>query len=241
MRNHENSFSRQTRAERTDWENMEGGNFVQRLAEESNQEPTVDNYERGEKRHPHKRREAVRRSEEATASLVSKAMALAAPAIATVALVGILVRSGVFSTEEIMNSEKNVGEINKVEGVVSVVAKDGPNLRNDPFTSGGDEPETFIIDLGEEGQTAMFFWQGKDVYRYENKNDPNGYWIGFNAEDLADTLFENNYITSKEAERINNKDKDGVVWINGKYIELKGNNITYNAADTDSISYLNGN
>lgn len=241
MRNHENNFSRQTRAGRTGWENMEGGHSGQHVAEESNQESIDDDSEQRGIPQTEWYKEGLGRSKEAKAIMMKKAKVLAVSAIASVALIGAVVASGVFSTNEIMNSKKIVGEMNKVEGVVSVVAKDGPNLRKEPFVSGRDEPETFIIDLGEEGQTAMFFWQGKDVYRYENKNDPNGYWIGFNAEDLADTLFKNNYITSKEAERINNKDKDGMVWFNGNYIELKGNNITYNTVDSDSISSLNSN
>ena len=238
MRNFENGYNSSTNNRNTGWEIIEGGYSEQRVTEESNQESTDDDSEQRRRARIARRKERLRESEKAKASMMKKAAVLAASALTAVTLVSVLITSCVFSMDKDMNSKKYVGEIKKVEGVELVVAKDGPNLRSAPFASGRDEPETFVIDLGEEGQTAMFFWQGKDVYRYENKNDPNGYWIGFNAEDLADTLFENNYITSKEAERI--KDKD-MAWFNGEYIELKGSNITYNTVDSDSISSSNNN
>lgn len=113
------------------------------------------------------------------------------------------------------------------------------NIRTDPYVSGREGPETQILKLDEDVKIP---WHG-EVLLYDEKTDPNGPWIGLNAEDLAEALLEGNYITPEQAETIINKEDsnesgDYNVWVSKKFARYV---IADDNSNMDSISYLNGN
>ena len=124
--------------------------------------------------------------------------------------------AGGCSTHEIMDTEYEK-EVERFD-VNSVTLTDGPNIRKNPTIP--SEEENIIIDFGEQGQKAEVPYRGPGYY-YCNEYDPNGGWYGFPADKLADELFKDAFIDGKEAKELVNKDKDGVVWINEKYVEVK--------------------
>ena len=200
MRNFENNFGDQTGGGNTGWESLGDDKFKQRSKEQAE-----GRYEKmlGSK---------------AMASMRRKVMALAAAAVLAVTVVGGVVAGGC-STHEIMDT--NYAErVETIENVESFTLTGGPNLRTDPYvTNDREERPNIIMDSGEDGQTMRVPWQGV-VYFYENPYDSNGYWYGFDEEVFAKMLFDNGYISSDEMNKLMTKDKDGVVWINGKYVAV---------------------
>ena len=247
MRNLENGYNSSTNNGNTGWEIIEGGYSEQRETEESNQESADDDFEQRRKARIERRKERLRKSEEAKATMMKKAATLVASAIATIALVSALIATGVFSRHDIMNG-KGAEAVEIVNNVESIEMLNGPNIRTNPHVSGGEELETWILKLGEEGQIAKIPWQ-KEVLLLEDEYDPNGPWIGLEAEEFAKALYKGNYITSEQAEKIIDKEDeneggDGHVWMS-----LSLGNVRCNTVDdkpnsdsgSDSISSLNSN
>lgn len=214
MRNFENGYNSSTNSGNTGWEIIEGGYSEQRVAEESNQESMDDDFEQ---RRIKRLEERLRKSEEAKATMMKKAKVLAASAIMSVALIGALVASGVFSTHEIMDTE-HAKEVETFY-VESVTLTDGPYFRKEPVVSSDAEGSNIIMDFGEEGQKAEIPYQGK-AYYYRNEYDPNGGWYGFPAEEFANVLFENGFISKKEAEQLAKKDNDKTFWVNDGFSDV---------------------
>ncbi|MBR3256588.1 hypothetical protein IKG10_02905 [Candidatus Saccharibacteria bacterium] len=240
MRNYGNDFNEQTKTESTGWEIIEGGRSWQNVAKGNNQEASVDDFEQRRNERIKRREERLKRSKEATASMMKKAATLVASAIATIALVSALIATGVFSRHDIMNG-KGAEAVEIVNNVESIEMLNGPNIRTNPHVSGREELETWILKLGEEGQIAKIPWQ-KEVLLLKDEYDPNGPWIGLEAEEFAKALYKGNYITSEQAEKIIDKEKNG-----DKYVWMSLGNARCNTADdkpdsnSDSISNLNSN
>ena len=113
-------------------------------------------------------------------------------------------------TSEIMNNEERAKNVKKIE-VDGVTFYDGVNARKEPMV-GNLEPNQ-LANIGEEGQKVVVDYKG-DAYYYNNEDDPNGGWYGFDAYLLSDELLKGGYITSIEANNLKNDEKygDGIVW-----------------------------
>lgn len=199
MRNFENNYDSRTDRGNTGWESMGSDDLERRRAERAS-----------------RRYEEMRKSEKARTSMVNKAKALAMAAVLVITVASGVAASGC-STHEIMDTDR----AEKVEtlNVDSVTLIDGPNIRRDPMIPNKEDGSTVIMDFGEEGQVAQIPYQGK-VYYYHNQYSSNGGWYGFPAEQFADELFEDAFIDQKEAERLVEKDSDGVIWINDGYVRV---------------------
>ena len=199
MHNFESNYD-QASSGNTGWESLGDVEFERRRAERAN-----------------RRYEAMQKSEEARASLINKAKSLVAVALLAITVVGGATAHGC-ATHEIMETGHTEGI--ETINVSSVVLMDGPNMRNDPWVHDGEDgPTTFIMDFGEEGQVAHVPYQG-EVYHYHNQHDPNGDWYGFPESEFVDDLYENAFITKNQAERLAEKDDDGVIWVNGNYVRI---------------------
>lgn len=202
MRNFENNYGGQTNSGNTGWELV--GDNEELMADDDFEQHQAER---------EARRERVRSYEQAEAIMWKKALALAGSALATLALVGAILGGGC-STHGIMNTD----HADKVETihVRSFTLEDGPNIRTDP--SVGYQDDNLIIDSGEEGQRMHIPYEGT-VYYFNDQIDPNGGWYGFPAEEFANTLFENGYISRKEADELVKKEEedDGVFWVNDRY------------------------
>ena len=153
---------------------------------------------------------------------------------ATAIAIMAIVLSHCAKTSDIMGNEeraKNVKTI-KVEGVVF---HDGVNARKEPVV-GNTEPNQ-LANIGEEGESVEVSYDG-DAYHYENENDPNGGWFGFNAVQLSDELLEESYISQADANSLKSDEKygDGVVWFNEKYVTITEPNETSYMAEFVSDS-----
>lgn len=195
MRNLENNYNSQTNTGNTGWESLGDEEFEGRRNERAK-----------------RRYERMQESERAKAAF----KALIASAVLAIAVAG-GAAAGACSTPEIMDTSR--AERVEAINIDSVTIMDGPFIRDNPAARGGEDGSTFIMDFGEEGQTAHIPYRG-EAYYYNDEQDPNGGWYGFNAEQLADEMFENAYISKSEANRIKEKDEDNTVWINEKYVRV---------------------
>ena len=160
-----------------------------------------------------RRYEAMQGSEEAKGAFKTKVNNLIKTAMMTLAIVGTLMASGCASSEIMDREHEN---IETIDNVVSVSIKDGPNIRENPFITGKGELSNVIMDSGREGDRIDVSYQGV-AYRYDN-DGPDGSWYGFSAEGLANQLYEGAYIKNTKGFKA---DEDGVVWINGSYVEIE--------------------
>ena len=198
MRNFENNFGDQTGGGNTDWESLGDNEFELRSKK------------RGERRY----KEML--ESEAMASMRKKVMAWAAAAVLAITVVG-GVAAGGLSTPEIMNTER--AEEVQTFNVESVTLMNGPYIRSNPWIPDREDGSNIIVDSGQEGQRAEAPYEGEVRY-YLNEYDPNGGWYGFPAEEFANVLFENAFISKEEAERIvkDCDSGDGWVWVNENFV-----------------------
>lgn len=132
-------------------------------------------------------------------------------------LIGVALTHGV-KTSEIMNEEEKAKNVKKIE-VEGIVFHDGVNARKEPFID-RTEPNQ-LASIGEEGESVVVDYSG-DAYYYNNENDANGGWYGFEAMQLSNELLEGNYISQADAENIKSDDEhdDGTVWFNDRYVTV---------------------
>lgn len=209
MRNYENNFDDRDDERRTDWESVGDDDLERRRAERAN-----------------RRYEQMQKSEKARASLVNKGKALILAAAFAVAVASGMAANGC-STHEIMDDSNRASNIEVINNVESVTLVNGPNIRRDPVIPNKEDGSTVLIDSGEEGQRARVPYEGV-VYCYDNKYSQNGEWYGFPAEEFADELYENAFINQNQAEWLAKRDGDGVVWINGRYLEIDRGEAAHN-------------
>lgn len=176
----------------------------------------VDDFERRRYERARRRYEAMQESEKARISMMNKAKALVAAAVLSITVVAGAAAGG-FSTHEIMDT--NRAEEVKTISVDSVALMDGPNIRRDPRIPEREEGPNVIMDFGEEGQVAQVPYHG-EAYYYHNQFDPNGGWYGFPAEEFARELYEDAFISKKEAEQLVREDSDGVIWFNKDCVKV---------------------
>lgn len=122
-------------------------------------------------------------------------------------------------TSEIMNG-KQAENVKKI-GIEGIVFSDGVNVRQEPYVD--DAEPNQIADIDGGGKTVVVDYEG-DAYYYNNENDPNGAWYGFEASQLSDELSKEGYITQAEADDLKDDVKygDGVVWCSEDYIDVVG-------------------
>lgn len=118
-------------------------------------------------------------------------------------------------TSEIMTDEERAKNVKKIEAE-AVVFHDGVNVRKEPFVDNANPNQ--LADIDGEGHNVIVDYDG-EVYYYNNENDANGDWYGFEAEELSDVLSEKEYISGREDDRLK-ADKDGTVWLNGNYVSI---------------------
>lgn len=123
-------------------------------------------------------------------------------------------------TSEIMNDEERAKNVKKIEAE-GIVFHDGVNVRKEPFVNNTDPNQ--LADIDGKGESVVVDYDG-EAYYYNNENDANGGWYGVEAEQLANVLFENSYISKMEANNLNSDEKygDGIVWLNENYAEVFG-------------------
>ncbi len=97
----------------------------------------------------------------------------------------------------------------------------GPNVRSDAFIPNNPEESNVLARLDDDGQPIELHYEG-DVYIYERHGDANGEWYGFDAKDFTASLIDAKCINGIAEATITGHEKynDGVVWVNGKYVEL---------------------
>ena len=99
-------------------------------------------------------------------------------------------------TSEIMSDEEQAKNVKKI-GLEGIVFSDGVNARQDPYVD--DAEPNQIADIDGGGKTVVVDYKG-DAYYYNNENDPNGAWYGFEDAQLSDELSKEGYITQAEAD-----------------------------------------
>lgn len=121
-------------------------------------------------------------------------------------------------TSEIMENEERAKNVKKIE-VEGIVFHDEMNVRKEPVVDNMDPNQ--LASIGEEGGVIIVDYDG-DGYYYENENDANGGWYGFEAAQLSDELLEDGYISSADAKNMKSDEKhgDGTVWLNEKYVSV---------------------
>ncbi len=141
-------------------------------------------------------------------------------------------------TSEIMNDEERAKNVKKIE-VESVVFHDGVNARKEPYIS-QVEPNQ-LASIGEDGESVVVDYEGL-AYYYDNENDANGGWYGFEAAQLSDELLKSGYIVPTEAARLKSDEKfgDGTVWLNENYVTvIEAADVSW-ADNTDASSDVEG-
>lgn len=213
MRNCENNFNNQSEDRNTDWGSMDDNGFSQ-LGNEIAEVPLAEAIKRRQAERAAKRLEKLQKSERAKAIMQNVVLPLFLTATLAVGAVGAVIADA-RSTHGIMNTD----HADKVEAihVRSVDMVNGPKIRKNPGV--GYQDDNLIIDSGEEGQ-RMHIPYGGTVYYFNDQIDPNGGWYGFPAEEFANTLFENGYISRKEADKLVKEEEkdDGVFWVNDGYV-----------------------
>ena len=141
-------------------------------------------------------------------------------------------------TSEIMNDEERAKNVKKIK-VESVVFHDGVNARKEPYIS-QVEPNQ-LTSIGEDGEGIVIDYDGL-AYYYDNENDANGGWYGFEAAQLSDELLEDGYIAQTEADHLKSDEKtgDGTVWLNENYVTVIEATDASWADDTDASGDAEG-
>lgn len=166
-----------------------------------------------------RRLEALESNEVALGTMKNFAKKTLASALLAVALASSVVACG--DSEETMNTEraKNVLRFQ----VESIEIHGGPNLRNEPRVADRDSQNT-LADFDDSEQRIMVPYQGEMLF-YDNDFDKNGAWVGFPAEEFANLLHDESFITRGEADKIirheEKKPGDETVWINRDYVDFK--------------------
>lgn len=121
-------------------------------------------------------------------------------------------------TSEIMNNEERAKNVKKIE-VEGVIFHDGVNVRKEPLVD-TIEPNQ-LGNIGKNGKSVVVDYES-EAYYYNNENDANGGWYGFEAAQLSDKLLECGYIAKADAEDFKNDEKygDGTVWLNENYVTV---------------------
>lgn len=124
---------------------------------------------------------------------------------------------------EIMNNEERAKNAKKIEHVCGVVFHDTANVRQEPYVDNLEPNQSATVEI-EDGSVTVDY--DGDAYYYKNENDPNGGWYGFEADELAKELLENDYITKFEANDIRNDviTGDGYVWLNDNNVSVETEN-----------------
>ncbi|MBR2726140.1 hypothetical protein IKE87_02640 [Candidatus Saccharibacteria bacterium] len=124
---------------------------------------------------------------------------------------------------EIMNNEERAKNVKKIEHVSGIVFHDTANVRQEPYVDNLEPNQSATVEI-EDGSVTVDY--DGDAYYYKNENDPNGGWYGFEADELAKELLENDYITKFEANDIRNDDitGDGYVWLNENNVSVETEN-----------------
>lgn len=122
------------------------------------------------------------------------------------------------SDKEIMDGEESEKYVEKMK-VEQVMFHDGVNARKEPVVN-NTEPNV-LASVGEDGDTIVVDYDG-DAYYYNNENDVNGGWYGFEAAQLSDELLEGGHISLVEAKDIKSDERfgDGTVWFNENYVTV---------------------
>lgn len=131
-------------------------------------------------------------------------------------------------TSEIMNDRERAKNVTKIEAE-GIVFYDEVNAREEPFVD-NMEPNQ-LADVDTKGECIEIDYNGI-AYYYENENDPNGGWYGFDVTQLSNELLKKNYISKSEAKNLK-KDKekgDGIAWFVKKLVGVKRANKTDHAA-----------
>ena len=126
-------------------------------------------------------------------------------------------------------ANKDVGPSGEFERNAEIIEVDsvsfhgGPNVRINPEVPSGEEASNVIIDLGNSDQDIVLSEYNDSIYVYDPRDDANGEWVGFSAEKFADALYESSYIDEKTKDKIieseQGEQRDGIVWVNGNYVE----------------------
>lgn len=121
-------------------------------------------------------------------------------------------------TSEIMNNEERAKNVKKIE-VEGIAFHDGVNARKEPYV--GDIEPNQLASIGEEGEVVVVDYEGEGYY-YDNENDENGGWYGFEAAQLSEKLLEGSYISQVDAEHLKSDVKygDDTVWFNENYVTV---------------------
>lgn len=137
--------------------------------------------------------------------------------VAAAAIIGVVLAHSA-KTSEIMNDEERVKNVKKISAA-GVVFSDGVNARMEPFV-GKTEPNQ-LASVDTVGESAFVDYNG-EAYYYNNKDDVNGGWYGFDAVQLSDELLEDGYVSDVEADSLKSDEKygDGTVWFNEKYVTV---------------------
>lgn len=137
--------------------------------------------------------------------------------LAAMTMIGVVLSHSA-KTSEIMNNEERAKNVKKIE-VEEIVFHDGVNVRTEPFVDNVDPNQLASIGNGEGDVVVDYNGEG---YYYNNEDDANGGWYGFDAMQLSDELLQGSYISTIEAEHLKGDDKygDGTVWLNEKYVTV---------------------
>ena len=118
-------------------------------------------------------------------------------------------------TTEIMDNAERAKNVKKIE-VDGVAFHDGVNARKEPFVDNIESNQ--LASIGDDGEVVIVDYEG-DAYYYNNEEDANGGWYGFEKEQLSGELREGGYITSVDAAHLKS-DKDGYIWFNEDYVTV---------------------
>lgn len=137
--------------------------------------------------------------------------------LAAMAVIGMVLTHSA-KTSEIMKDEERAKNVKKIE-VEGIVFHDGVNARQEPFVDNTDPNQ--LTSIGEEGTQVVVDYDGNGYY-YNDENDANGGWYGFEATELSDELLEDNYISQQEASRLKSDEEhgDGTIWFNENYVTV---------------------
>lgn len=133
---------------------------------------------------------------------------------AAAVLIG-MVLSHSMKTSEIMKDKERAKNVKKIE-VEGIVFHDGVNARREPYID-KTEPNQ-LASIGGEGESVTVDYDG-EAYYYQNENDANGGWYGFEADQLSAELLEDGYIGQAEAHHLESDD-DNITWLNENYVNI---------------------
>ena len=113
-------------------------------------------------------------------------------------------------------------EVIRYDGYLDV---EEANLRWDPDATVGEADSNIYTKIKD----GVVFYRGK-IYVINVPDDANGDWYGFESDKFTISLVDADCIDEVMAERINNREekKDGYVWVNSKYVELRDDGVKGN-------------